>query len=186
MRRRLAGNMLVFLFCSALMAVPSLSDERVELKALGVDLTLPDNWFQVPEEASKNLVPAGTALIATDDPDGQFLLQVRRDPQAGRKMEYAISSTIHYVYTEMEGFVDREEDFLVGSEPGYIIRYEPGVSSDLAEPRRFVRVVALYDGWLYTFQGVTDRKSFAKHEGAFESIVKGLSWRKNNGIESEL
>ena len=63
MGKKMIKKMLACLCCSLMAISACVADERVELDALALDLSLPENWFHVPAEDAKGLVPDGTELF---------------------------------------------------------------------------------------------------------------------------
>lgn len=183
MKKRYALIMIVLLgLCS-----PVWADEKVTVPNMGLSMVLPQDWFLVPEEQAAQITSNGAAVIATDGEDDQFILVISKEPASDRSMGYAISSTVHYVYNTMRGFVDEEEDMTIGGEKAFRLRYESSFAKDGSLPNRYLRVLALKDGFLYTFQGSTRRDYFKKHEGTLLNILKTVSWTKIDpeGIKEE-
>ena len=169
------------------MLCPAWAEEKVAVPNMDMSMVLPNDWFVVPKEQAIQIIPDGSAIIATDGTDDQCLLVVSREPTSARSMEYAILSTVHYVYNKMRGFVDEEEDMELGGEKAFRIRYEGNFSQNGDLPKRYLRVLAIRNGFLYTIQGSARRDFFGKHEGTLREILKTVSWTKKDpeGIKEE-
>ena len=166
---------------------PTWADERVTIPEMGLSMSLPQDWFLVPQDQAAQMTSKGSAIIATDGEDDQFILVISKEPASDRSVAYAISSTVHYVYNTMRGFVDEEEDMTIGGEKAFRLRYQGSFAKDGSLPKRYLRVLAQKDGFLYTFQGSTQQDFFKKHEGTLLSILKTVSWTKIDpeGIKEE-
>lgn len=153
--------------------------ERVEsLESIRLKVVIPEDWYLSQRTGDESETSFLLASVA--DKEEQALFFVSATPKNGRTMEYMTTTTYHYVYTKMDGFVEVEEDIKVLGEPAYLLVYE-GESRLDSEPRKkFYRVVLEHDNLIYVFQGVCSRKYFQKYKGTFAGIVEGAFWMKDN------
>lgn len=161
------------------LVAPAFSEE-FNSKTLGVEVALPESWFEVSSEKVEELGLGEAAVFVSDDDREQCVLLVSREPLAGRALEAFVLSSVYAIYNDMAGYVLHEEEVLVGGEKGYRLVYESGANPGDQDFRRFFRVLVRRGEYMYTFQASNSRKEFVKREGELSALMKNVSWLNNN------
>lgn len=170
---------LVFFVTLLSLSGPALSEDW-NSKNLGIEISLPENWFEVSGLEVEQLGLGKSAVFVTHDDREQCALIVSREPVAGRLVEAFVLSSVYSIYNDMAGFVVDEGEVTVGGEKGYRIVYEAGPKQGDRDFQRFFRVLVRRGEYLYTFQASNSQKEFVKREGELSVLMKKVSWLNNN------
>jgi hypothetical protein len=116
--------------------------------------------------------------LASRQNDKAYLL-VSRLPGLGRTLQSFDTTTQHFIYTAMNGFLDEEAHTTVGGRPAYLWIYQGESRVRDNGWRQFYRVVAEVDGDFVVFQGVVDQPDFPSARGSLEGMIKSAIWISN-------
>lgn len=172
--RRILRRLSVLLLLGVLGA--SALAEEFNSKVLGVEIALPEGWFEVGGDGVEELGLAGAAVFVSNDDREQCALIVSREPMAGRAAEAFVLASVFAIYNDMGGHILREEELTVGGEKGYRFIYEAGPKPGDQDFRRFYRVLVQRGDAMYIFQSSNSRKEFLKREGELSAMMKNVSW----------
>lgn len=161
------------LWCLLSVLTPALAEQSGEIlknEFLGLQLEMPEEWYNATESGVEN-----SLLLASREKDKAYLM-ISRLPGLGRTLQSFDTTTQHYVYTAMSGFMDEEAHITVGGAPAYLWIYQGESRVSDNGWRQFYRVVAEIDGDFVVFQGVVDRDDFSRYRGSLENMIKSVSW----------
>lgn len=143
---------------------------------LGVQLTIPDDWYNATEAGDSDRV-----VLASREKDKAYLL-ISRMPGQKRTLEAFDRTTRHFIFTQMKGFLDEEKHTTVAGHPAYLWIYQGESRVDENGWRKFYRIIAEKDGDFVVFHGVLDLKDFPRYRGSLEKMINSVSWIKTESI----
>lgn len=168
-------RILMLLLIAISLSSPGLSQEAAEgeilrSEFLGVQLTIPDDWYNATEPGDDNRI-----VLASREKDKAYLL-IYRMPGQKRTLEAFDRSTRHFIFTQMKGFLDEEKHTMVAGHPAYLWVYQGESRVDENGWRKFYRVIAEKDSDFVVFHGVLELKDFPRYRGSLENMIKTAIW----------